>query len=161
MTRSIRNLDHEIVRLCREVYRKETARLLEVPGVGALTALALVLVVGDPRRFARARDVGAYLGLVPRRDQSGSTDRQLHITKCGDPIVRRVLTQYAQRLLGPFGNDCDLRSWGLTKAERGGKNGKRRAVVAVARKIAVTLVVLWRDNVPYEPLRAAVARTAA
>jgi len=155
ITRSIRSLDREIRRLCREVYRAETRRLIEVPGIAELTALAFVLTVGDPRRFVRPRDVGAFFGLVPRRDQSGSTDRQLRITKCGDPVVRRLLAQYAQRLLGPFGADCDLRRWGLAKSERGGKNGKRRAVIAVARKIAVTLVVLWKSDVAYEPLRAA------
>ena len=132
-----------------------TRRLQEVPGVGPLTALAFVLVIDDPKRFTRSRDVGAYIGITPRRDQSGDTDKQLPITKCGDALLRRLLVQCAHHILGPFGKDCDLRAWGLKLAERGGKNGKKRAVVAVARKLAVLLLVLWRRDANYEPSRRA------
>lgn len=153
LTRQIRALDREVKRLCAEVYPKETAPLLTVAGVGQLTALAFVLVVGDPARFARARDVGAYLGLVPRRDQSGGSDPQLRITKCGDAMLRRLLVQCAHWILGPFAPDSDLRRWGLARAQRGGKNAKRRAVVAVARRLAVLLLSLRRSGETYEPLR--------
>lgn len=161
ITRSIRSLDREIERLCREVYAKETRRILEVPGVGWLTALTLVLVVGDPGRFGRVRDVGAYLGLVPRRDQSGECDRQLRISKCGDPTARRILVQAAHRILGPKGGDSDLRRWGLERAERGGKKGKRRIVVAVARRLAVTLVAIWKNDTEFQPFRKPVEPAAA
>jgi transposase len=160
LTRQIRAMDRDIERLCRERYAKETARLLEVHGVGALTALAFVLVVGDAARFARARDVGAFLGLVPRRDQSSDGDPQLPITKCGDAMLRRLLVQGAHFILGPFGKDCDLRRWGLARSERGGKNAKRRTVVAVARRLAVLLLTLWKRDVAYEPLHNA-GRSAA
>ena len=153
LTRQIRVADREVSRLMREVYRKETKRLLEVPGVGELIALAFVLVVGDPSRFPKNRDVGAYLGLVPRRDQSGESDPQLPITKCGDAMLRRLLVQGAQYVLGPFGPDSDLRRWGQARVERGGRNAKRRAVVAVARRLSVLLLALWKTDSAYEPLR--------
>lgn len=163
LSRQIRNYDREVARLCREAY-PETRRLSQVPGVGALTALAFVLTVEDPRRFRRSRDVGPYLGLVPRRDQSGAVDRQLRITKAGDKLMRRLLVGCAQYILGPFGPDTDLRRWGLTYAGRGGKNAKKRAVVAVARKVAVLLHALWVSGGTYDPLRGHEpqdARTAA
>jgi len=161
LTRRIRALDREMERMRRERYPRETAALLQVPGVGPITALAFVLVVGDPSRFRRNRDVGAYLGLVPRRDQSGSSDPQLPITKCGDAQLRRLLVQCAQFILGPFGPDSDLRRWGLARAQRGGRNAKRRAVVAVARRLAVLLLSLRRSGSVYEPLRHSESSTAA
>jgi transposase len=97
--------------------------------------------------------VGAYLGLRPRRDQSGDTDKELPVTKAGDSRLRRLLVQCAHRILGPFGKDSDLRRWGLKLAERGGRGAKRRAVVAVARKLAVLLHRLWVTGEVYEPLR--------
>ena len=154
LTSQIRVLDREVERLCREVYG-ETERLRQVPGVGPLTSLAYVLTLEDPGRFARSRRVGAYLGLVPRRDQSGEVDRQLGITKRGDSFLRRLLVQSAQYILGPFGPDSDLRRWGLAICERGGKRGKRRAIVAVARRLAVLLHRLWVSGKRYEPLRTA------
>ena len=154
LTSQIRVLDREVERLCREVYG-ETERLRQVPGVGPLTSLAYVLTLEDPGRFARSRRVGAYLGLVPRRDQSGEVDRQLGITKRGDSFLRRLLVQSAQYILGPFGPDSDLRRWGLAICERGGKRGKRRAIVAVARRLAVLLHRLWVSGQRYEPLRTA------
>jgi transposase len=97
----------------------------------------------DPRRFTHSRMVAAYFGLVPKRDQSGSRDPQLRITKQGDAFVRRLLIQCARYILGPFGKDSELRRYGLRIAERGGKNAKKRAAVAVARKLAVPLHRLW------------------
>jgi transposase len=92
-------------------------------------------------------------GLQPGRRNSGSSTRQLHLSKEGDPYLRTLLVQGAQPILGPFGVDRDLRGWGLTLAERGGKNGKKRAVIAVARKLAVLLHRLWVSGEAYEPLR--------
>jgi transposase len=155
LTRHVRAMDREVERLCRERYCREAAAVRQVQGVGPLTTLAFVLVVGDPARFRRNRDVGAYLGLVPRRDQSGSSNPQLPITKCGDAFLRRLLVQSAQYVLGPFGQDSDLRRWGLSRAERGGTNAKRRAVVAVARRLAVLLLSLLRSGAVYEPQRLA------
>lgn len=152
ITLRIRHYDKEIARLCEEEY-PETGRLMQVSGVGELTALDYVLTIEDPHRFRRSRDVGPYLGLVPRRDQSGAVDRQLRITKAGDVMLRRLLVGSAQFILGPFGPDTTLRRWGLTLASRGGGNGKRRAVVAVARKLATLLHRLWVSGEKYEPLR--------
>ena len=126
LTTAIRCYDAQITRLAEGKYDAATRRMREIDGVGALTALALALVLDDPTRFRRSRDVGAYLGLVPRRDQSGDGDRQLPISKCGDGMMRRLLAQAAHHVLGPFGKDSDLRRWGLSRAERGGKSGKKR-----------------------------------
>jgi transposase len=131
------------VALAEELYPK-TRLLRQVPGVGALTALAFVLTVEDPARFAGSRAaVGAYLGLVPGRDQSGESDPQRRISKRGDRMLRRLLVGSARYLLGPFGEDSDLRRHGEKLAARGGKSAKKRAVVAVARKLSVLLHRLW------------------
>lgn len=152
LTQQIRGYDRAIEHLSRERY-PETARLRQVPGVGPVTALAYVLIVEDPARFSHSRAVGAYLGLQPRRDQSGGQDPQLRITKCGDPFLRRLLVGAAHYILGPFGPDSDLRRWGLRLAARGGKNAKKRAIVAVARKLAGVLYSLWVHGTDYEALR--------
>jgi hypothetical protein len=106
----------------------------------------------DPRRFRKSRDAGCYIGLQPGRRNSGQSEPQLHITREGDSYPRMVLVQGAQHILGPFGEDSDLRRWGLKLAERGGKRGKRRAIIAVARKLAVLLHHLWISCEAYEPL---------
>lgn len=131
----------------------ETDLLRQVPGVGLLTALCYVLTLEDPTRFRKSRQVGPYLGLVPRKRDSGSSKPQLRTTKAGDPMLRRLLVQAAHYILGPFGPETDLRLWGLELAERGGKNAKKRAIVAVARKLAVLLHSLWVTGEVYEPLR--------
>jgi transposase len=130
-----------------------TQRLRQIKGVGALTALVFVLTLDDPNRFVRSRSVGAYLGLVPASRSSGNSTPQLPITKQGDRLLRRLLVQAAHYILGPFGSDSDLRNFGLELAHRGGKNGKKRAVVAVARKLAVLLHRLWISGEVYEPHR--------
>ena len=142
LTARIRAYDREIERLCGEHY-PETARLRQVGGVGALTALAYVLVLEDPERFERSRAVGPYLGLRPKRADSGESRPQLRISKGGDELLRKLLVQSAHYILGPFGPDTDLRRWGEHLAVRGGKNAKKRAVIAVARKLAVLLHRLW------------------
>lgn len=151
LTRQIRRYDRQIERLCEERY-PETALLRAVPGVGPLTALCFLLTLEDPTRFRRSRDVGPYLGLVPRRADTGESSPQLRITKAGDEMLRRLLVGSAHYILGPFGPDTDLRRWGLQLAARGGKNAKKRAVVAVARKLAVLLHRLWLTGETYEPL---------
>jgi transposase len=152
LTAQIRELDREIERLCRERY-SETERLRQVRGVGPITALTFVLTIQDPDRFPRSRDVGPYLGLTPRRSASGKRDPELPITKAGDRYLRCLLVQCAHYILGPFGEDSDLRRWGEELSSRGKKNAKKRAAVAVARKLSVLLHTLWRSGEVYEPLR--------
>jgi transposase len=131
----------------------EVERITQIKGVGALTGLAFVLVIEDAARFRRSRSVGAYLGLTGKRDQSGDDDPQRGITKAGDRLMRRLLIQSAHYIQGPFGDDCDLRRHGIRIAERGGKRAKRRATVAVARKLSVLMHRLWVSQETYEPLR--------
>jgi transposase len=131
----------------------QVARLKQVKGVGTLIALTYILTLEDPQRFRKSRDVGCYVGLQPGRRNSGQSEPQLHISKEGDPYLRTLLVQGAHHILGPFGADSDLRRWGLKLAERGGKNGKKRAVIATARKLAVLLHRLWVSGEAYEPLR--------
>lgn len=152
LTERIRIYDRQLEVLSQQ--RPEAAVLRQIAGVGPLTSLAFVLTLEDPARFASSRDVGAYLGLTPGRRQSGACDPQLHITKEGDPFVRQLLVQSAHYILGPFGPDCALRRFGERLAERGGKAAKKRAAIAVARKLAVVLHRLWLTQECYEPLRA-------
>ncbi len=167
MNVAVASYDKRIEELARKKY-PETARLEQVNGVGALTSLAYVLTVEDPHRFARSREAGCYFGLRPRRSQSGDSDPQLGITKAGDEYMRQLLVNCAHHILGPFGADCKLRRWGLALAQqtmekdqqkkRAGQkvkksNAKKRAVTAVARKLAVLLHRLWVSGKPYEPLR--------
>jgi len=144
-------MDKELESFGRECY-PVTERLRQVDGVGPLTALAFVLTIEDPARFPDTRHVGAYLGLVPRRDQSGNTDKQLPITKAGNVQLRCLLVNCAHYILGPFGPPSRLREAGERIALRGGKSAKKRAVIAVARKLAVTLLALWKSGADYEAL---------
>jgi transposase len=150
LTHRIRAADTQLAALVRERY-PVAQRLQQPAGVGLLTALAFVLLVEDPHRFRRSRAVGAYFGLVPRLDESSDFRPQLRISKAGDPLGRRLLVGAAQYVLGPFGPECDLRQFGLSIAQRGGKNAKKRAVVAVARKLAVLLHHLWVSGATYDP----------
>jgi transposase len=151
LTREIRAMEHELERLADEHYGV-TRHLAAVKGVGTLTALAFVLVLADARRFKKSRDVPAYIGLTPRRRQSGDRDPQLRITKAGDTLLRRLLVGSAHYILGPFGEDCDLRDFGKRIAQHGGQAAKKRAAVAVARKLAVLLHHLWVTGAVYDPL---------
>jgi len=152
LTRRIREYDRRLEAIAKEHY-PETELLRQVEGVGSLTALTYVLTVEDPYRFEKSRSVGAYLGLVPARDQSGDRDPQRRISKEGDEMLRKLLVSGAHYILGPFGSDSDLRRHGEKIAARGGQNAKKRAVVAVARKLAVLLHTLWVSGEVYEPLR--------
>ena len=148
----IKVYDERIEKLGREKY-EHTELLRQVKGVGPLTSLAYVLTLENPDRFRKSRDVGAYLGLAPQQEDSGDSQPQLGISKAGDMMLRRLLVGSAQYILGPFGPDTDLRRQGLRLCERGGKNAKKRAAVAVARKLAVLLHRLWLSGEVYEPLR--------
>lgn len=149
---AIESHDERVTTICE---RRPAAKRLadEVPGVGELTALCYVLTIGDPARFGHVRDVAAYLGLVPQRSQSGSIDRQLPISKTGNGLLRRLLVQSAHHVMGPFGKESDLRASGLALAARGAKTGKKKAIVAVARKLSVVMLSIWRSGEAYEPVR--------
>ena len=151
MTEKIKAYDKDVKRVSLQDY-PETEVLRQIKGVGFLVALAYVLTIENPEFFSKSRDTGAYLGLVPKQYDSGKSTPQLRVTKTGDRMMRKLLVQSAQYILGPFGKDSDLRRHGLKIAERGGRNGKRRAVVAVARKLAVLLHRLWLTGEVYEPL---------
>jgi transposase len=152
MTAQIKEFVREIEQLAATEY-PETEFLKQIAGVGTITSLAFVLIIGDPTRFRRPRDIGAYLGLVPKRDQSGDTDKQLRISKAGDTYLRKLLVSAAQYVLGPFGPDTDLKRHGLELAARGGARAKKKAVIAVARKLAVLMLAMWKDETLYEPSR--------
>lgn len=152
LTEKIRGYDRRIERVCKECYPLETELLQQIPGVRALTSLTYVLTLEDPKRFEKSRTVGAYLGLVPGKDQSGESDPGKRISGEGDEMLRRLLVNSAHYILGPFAPDSDLRRHGEKIASRGGKNAKKRAVVAVARKLAVLLHRLWVNGEVYDPL---------
>jgi transposase len=155
LTERIREYDRKLEAICLERY-PETELLRQVEGIGPLTALAFVLTIEDPHRFEQSRSVGAYLGLVPASDRSGERDPQKkRISKEGDEMLRKLLVSCAHYVLGPFGQDSDLRRHGDKIASRGGKNAKKRAAVAVARKLAVLMHRLWVTGEAYEPLREA------
>jgi transposase len=148
----LREYDRKLETISKERY-PETELLRQVEGIGPLTALTFVLTLEDPYRFEKSRSVGAYLGLVPASDRSGDSDPHKRISKEGDEMLRKLLVGSAHYILGPFGSDSDLRHHGEKIASRGGKNAKKRAVVAVARKRAVLLHSLWMSGEVYEPLR--------
>jgi transposase len=140
----------------------EVQLLRQIKGVGLLTSLAFVLVIEEVERFRKSRSVGAFVGLTTRQAQSGEYQPQLRITKAGDELLRRLLLQSAHYILGPFGPDCDLRRWGLKLAGDGkNKIRRRKAAVAVARKLAVLLHKLWLGGLAYEPLRLETTAKAA
>jgi transposase len=149
LTAEIKAADARIATLIDERY--PAARWLQqVAGVGPLIALTFILTLGDPTRFRTSRAVGPYLGLAPRQRSSGQRAPQLGISKAGDTYLRYLLIQGAHYILGYRGPDTDLRRWGLTKAAA---SGKKRAVTAVARKLAVLLHRLWVTGARYEPVR--------
>jgi transposase len=150
LSERIREYNQRIEGIAQEHY-PETALLKQVKGVGTLVALTYMLTLEDPHRFSKSRDAGCYAGLQPGRRNSGQSQPQMRISKEGDAYLRGLLVQSAHHILGPFGADSDLRRWGLKLAERGGKNGKKRAIVATARKLAVLLHRLWVSGEVYEP----------
>ena len=151
LSERIAEYNDRIEALAQDSY-PQVAVLKQIKGVGTLIALTFLLTLEDPHRFRKSRDVGCYLGLQPGRRNSGQSEPQMHISKEGDPYLRTLLVQGSQHILGPFGVDCDLRRWGLKLAERGGRNAKKRAIVATARKLAVLLHHLWVSGEVYQPL---------
>ena len=160
LTDRIKEYDAQLEELWRERY-PEVSLLKQVQGVGTLIALTFVLTIEDPHRFGKSRDAGCYVGLRPKRRESGQSRPQLGISKEGDSYLRKLLVQGAHYVLGRHGQDSDLRRWGLKLAGTGGKNAKKRAIIAVARKLAVLLHKLWISGEPYEPLRVSNARSQA
>jgi transposase len=150
LTARIKVLESEIVALAQTKY-PQTRWLEQIPGVGPVTALYFVLKIETPTRFENVRDVGAFIGLCPRRDQSGASDPQLRISKRGDPYLRRLLVSASHYILGPFGPESALRQYGLNLAAGGTRRAKKRAIVAVARKLAVLLLSLWKNQASYQP----------
>lgn len=154
LTIKLKAMKQQLESMAEERY-PETSLLRQVTGVGLLCSLTYVLTLEEPARFVRSRAVGAYVGLVARQRQSGEQQPQLHITKAGDVALRSVLVQSAHYILGRYGPDCDLRRWGLKLAGEGNKARRKKAVIAVARKLAVLLHHLWSSGEVYEPLRQA------
>jgi len=150
LTEAIAGYDRQLEQLAETRYA-ESRHLTQVPGVGTLTALTYLWTIRDPERFSRSRQVGAYLGLVPGARSSGQRDAQLRITKQGNPMLRRLLVQCAHHLLARSGCDGQLRRFGLRLAATGGARGKKRAVVAVARKLSILMHHLWKTGQTYEP----------
>jgi transposase len=148
----IQEYEQRMEKIAREVY-PEVPLLKQGKGVGTQIALTYVLTIEDPYRFAKSREVGCFLGLKPGRRNCGESEPQQRISKAGDRYLRTRMVQGAHYILGPFGEDSDWRRWGGKLGERGGKNAKKRAVVAVARKLAVLLHRLWVSGEVYEPLR--------
>lgn len=156
----IAKYDRSVERLIEDEYR-DVKVLTQITGVGPLTAVTFAATIGNRKRFAHSRTVGAWMGLTPGQRASGKQDPQQRITREGDDYLRSLLVNCAHYVLGPFGPDSDLRRHGLAIAERGGANAKKRAVVAVARKLAVLMHRLWCTQGVYEPLRNAPAVAAA
>jgi len=150
LTEQIRVYEKEIQQAAKE-HHPEAVRLQQIPSIGPITSMAFILSIGDPKRFEDPRDVGAYLGLVPRRDQSGGTDKQLPISKAGNRYLRCLLVQCAQYLLGHFGPECALREQGLKLVAKGGRAVKKKAVIAIARKLAVMMLAMWQKGTDYQP----------
>ena len=159
ITAEIKEYDKKIEVLSQKY--PETELLRQIPGVGALTSLAFVLTLEDPQRFPKSRQVGAFVGLVPRQHDTGESSPQLRITKAGNDYLRRLLVTSSQYILGHYGKDCDLKRHGERISVKGGKAAKKRAVVAVARKLAVLLHLLWRTAQVYEPFHSPTQRKKA
>jgi len=152
LSEQIQASERKLEQIARSEY-PETELLRQVQGVGTLIALTFRLTVEDRDRFPKSRDVGCYVGLRPKRSQSGERDPQLGISKEGDVYLRKLLVQGAHYILSRHGPDTDLQRWGRKLARRGGKNARKRAIVAVARKLGILLHRLWVNGEVYEPLR--------
>jgi len=133
-------------------------RLLSVPGVGPIVALTYATGIDDPARFAHSRDIGPHFGLTPRKYASGEIDRNGSITKAGDGAVREALVQAALTLLTRNRRWCALKAWGVAVAKR---RGLHRAIVAVARKLAIILHRIWVDGTTFTWSHKAPATEAA
>jgi len=161
ISKQIKVLEKEIHTMIAQEY-PEAQRLQEIPGIGPITAIAFVLILEHHSRFTNARDVGPFLGLTPKRDQSGNLDKQLRITKAGNSLLRCLLVNCAQYTMGHFGPPSAIRSAGERIAHGGGSIAKKKAVVAVARRLAMLMLVLWKDpTIEYQPFPSAQLKKAA
>ena len=152
LTARISEFERKLETISKKKYAEKIELVRQVNGVGLLSGLTFILTIGDPGRFKKSRDVGSYLGLRPKRHESGEKKPDLRTTRTGDRFLRTYLVQSANYILGPFGTDCKLRRWGLAKAE-GGKSNRKRAVIAVARKLSVLLHRLLVTGEVYDPMR--------
>ena len=137
-------IDDELLAIARD--SELARRLMTVPGVGPIVALGFIATVDDVSRFAKATDVGAYLGLTPRRYQSGEMDYSGRISKRGDGAMRALLYEAASALITRVRRFSPLKSWAVRLAAR---KGFKKAAVATARKIAVVMLRLWRDGTTF------------
>ncbi len=144
MLRELDRLTKQVLVIVRD--EKVCRRLMSVPGVGPITALAFRATIDRPDRFRHSRDVGAHLGLTPARYQSGETDIQGRVSRCGDELARTALYEAAHTLLVRSKKWSSLRAWGMTIAKH---RGMARARVAVARKLAVILHRMWIDETEF------------
>lgn len=158
LNRQICAMDKQVEKLA--VKYPEIVLLRTAPGVGPIVAAAYVLTLDRPDAVPYNRSAGAFLGLRPRQSQSGDSDPQRRISKTGNSCLRSLLVQSAQYILGRFGPDSELRRWGLKLAQSGGKRGKKRAIVAVARKLAVVLHSMWRSSQRFQPFPQSTAAAA-
>ena len=152
---TVKTYDKQIKELSETpTFKSQVERLMEIRYVGLYVATGFVAVTGgDMDRFEKPRDVGPWLGLVPKQDQSGNIDRQCHITKAGSPFMRRLLVESAQMILRDGSYDTDLKAKGLRICARGAKIAKRKAIAAVARSLAVLMVaMLKKPDATYIPL---------
>jgi len=152
LTEKIKECDRKIEQIARDRY-PETKLLRQVSGVGPLIALTFILTIEDKERFQKSRDVGCYVGLRPKQSESGARQPELRITKEGDVYLRKLLVQGAHCIMAKRAPDTDVKRWGTKLAGRGGKNARKRAIVAAARKLAILLHHLWVTGEVYEPLR--------
>ena len=158
MNQAIAAMDKQIEGLDKKY--PEIAVLRTAPGVGPVVAACYVLTLDNPQAMETNRQAGAYLGLRPRQQQSGDSNPQCGITKTGNTYLRSLLVQSAQYILGRRGPNSELRCWGLKLAASGGKRGKKRAIIAVARKLAVILLSMWRNRKKFEPFPQSAAQLA-
>jgi transposase len=143
---AITAIDRDMKRLARA--SEACRRLMTIPGVGQLTALAFVAAIDDPDRFRRSRDVGAYLGLVPRRYQSGEVDYTGSISKCGDRRVRTLLYEAANVMLTRYRGKLALKEWAL---DIGRRSTMRKARIALARRLAIIMHAMLRHGTEFRP----------
>ena len=151
----IKAYDRLIERLAEKPeFKVMVERARTVYGIGIIGSTVIVAAIGgDPNKFEHARDVGPYLGLTPKQDQSGETDKQLHITKAGSDIVRKALTECANAAMKSSAKDTDVKLKGLRIAMHGGKIAKKKARMAVARMLAITVIALLKNpEEEYVPL---------
>ena len=152
LTEKIKECDRKIEQIARDRY-PETKLLRQVKGVGPLIALTFILTIEDKERFEKSRDVGCYVGLRPKQSESGERQPELRISKEGDVYLRKLLVQGAHCIMAERAPDTDLKRWGTRLSGRGGKNARKGALVAVARKLSILLHHLWVTGEAYEPLR--------